>query len=377
MKEIVFINQDSGYLMIDLINAHVEAGYSCSLITGRIVERSTPLHPKVRVNKIIKYRRSNIPIRILTWLLAMLQIFFILWLRYPGCYLFIVSNPPFAPLIPLACKRPYSLLIYDLYIELPEKFPLLNSKSLIVKIWKNAHIKAFSEAEKLFTLTEGMSVNIEKYSRGKKCEVVPLWTDNEFLKPIPSTKNPFINEHHLQGKFVVLYSGNIGQSSGVEYLVEVASMTKSDHIIFVIIGAGSRKQDLKRRIEKLGLRNCLLLPWQDVDVLPHSLASADLAVVTLPPGSSGKAIPSKLFNYMSVGAPVLCLAEPESDLSIIIRNAKNGQCFNPEDKEIIARYILWLSSNPEVLKEMHENSLTASRYYTKVNARRFIQSDTL
>ena len=368
----MIINQDSGYLMIDIANAFVEAGYEVSLIAGRVVERSTPLNISITVDKIIRYRRSNYFLRLVTWIIAAVQIVFFVWLKYRGRKLLIVTNPPIAPLIPLVCRNPYSLLIYDLYVEKPEELPLLNARSIIVKVWKAVHIKVFSKADFLFTLTEGMRLNIEKFSKGKKCEVIPLWTDNDFLKPIPPQENWFINKHHLQGKFIVLYSGNIGISSGVEYLVEVASVIKSERIVFVIIGDGTRKQSIIRRIEKLRLENCLVMPLQSVDVFPYSLASADMAVVTLPPGSSGKAIPSKLFNYMSVGVPILCLANSASELGIIIENAKNGRCFDPECKELIADYILWASSNPEAIIEMRGNSLRISKDYTKTNANQFI-----
>ena len=44
-KAITIINQDSGYLMIDIANAYAEAGYEVSLIAGRLVERNTPFEP--------------------------------------------------------------------------------------------------------------------------------------------------------------------------------------------------------------------------------------------------------------------------------------------------------------------------------------------
>lgn len=359
--------------MIDIANAFVKSGYQVSLITGRLVQRNTPLHNSVKLDKIIKYKRSNIILRLITWHVAIFQILFKIWFKYSKQHLFIVSNPPIAPLIPLICNNSYSLLIYDVYIEKPEEFPMLNSKSVIVKIWKKAHSKVLCEAEKIFTLTNGMKANIEKYSKGKICELVPLWTDNTFLKPIPASSNPFITENNLQNKFVVLYSGNIGVSSGVEHIVEVASIIKSDRIKFVIIGDGFRKDIIVKKIRDLGLENCLVLPWQETSVLPYSLASASLAVVTLSGKSSDNAIPSKLFNYMSVGAPVLCLAHPESDLGKLVRDEKIGKCFNPEMKKEIANYIIELFNNPEEVRKLGENSLYSSKNYTKENANRFLE----
>ena len=77
MKKIVFINQDSGYLMIDIVNAHVAKGYECVLITGRLVERNSKLSESVKVKRIIAYNRSSTFRRLFTWSFGFLQIFII------------------------------------------------------------------------------------------------------------------------------------------------------------------------------------------------------------------------------------------------------------------------------------------------------------
>ena len=161
------------------------------------------------------------------------------------------------------------------------------------------------------SLTEGMQQTILKYSGKKSAEIVPIWTDNEFLKPVPIEENPFIKEHHLENKFLILYSGNIGTSSGVEMLVNIAAEIISEKIQFVIIGEGIRKKSIEEKVRALGLTNCILLPWQETDILPFSLASANLSVVSLSAGTSKNAIPSKLYNYMSVGSPILGLADSD------------------------------------------------------------------
>ena len=48
-KSIVFINQSSGYLMIDIINSHAPYFDELILLTGFYNPRSTPLNPKVKI----------------------------------------------------------------------------------------------------------------------------------------------------------------------------------------------------------------------------------------------------------------------------------------------------------------------------------------
>lgn len=367
MKKIVFINQDSGYLMIDIVNAHVAKGYECVLITGRLVERNNLLDNRVKIEWIKKYNRNSITARVFSWVTAFIQIWVKVIFRYRKAKLFIVSNPPFIPLLILACKNNYSLMIFDVYIEKPAEIKYIRHLKLLVNIWQKAHRKVLAKAERIFTLTRGMANVLEKYSEGKKVEIVPVWTDNTYFSPIEKHDNEFLKLHSLIDKFIVLYSGNIGASSGVESIIEVARITKNKDIVFLIIGEGIRKGMLIKKSEEYALNNCVFLPWQDTKVLPFSMASADLALVTLANSASKRSIPSKFYNYLSVGAPVLAIANKESDLSNLIKYLEVGQSFDRKSINDISKYIEELYVNREKRQKYSNNALLASKKFTVEN----------
>ncbi len=312
--------------------------------------------------------------RLFSWLWGWIQILFLIWFPYRGRELFIVSNPPLAPLIPLFSRNSYTLLFYDVYIEKPGELSFSRWMKPLTKLWVRAHSRVLRGANHIFTLTNGMRKSLEKYSGGKSVKVVPVWSDNSFLKPVLPDLNPFRKEHQLEGKFVVLYSGNLGASSGVETLIEVANSTDDPRIIFVIVGDGLRKETLEKRAGKLELKNILFLPWQETAVLPYSLASADLAVVSLAGSASKRSIPSKLYNYMSVGAPLLCIANAESDLAATVSEFGVGSCFEPALVSEMAEYVRELASDSHRCKELSRNSLAASESFTPVNAQKFLSN---
>lgn len=372
MKKIVLINQDSGYLMIDIANTFSNAGYKVSLITGRLVVRTTALNVNIKIERIAAYKRSSVIMRLLTWITGYFQILLLIWFKYRGASLFIVSNPPFAPLIPLFCKNPFSLLVYDVYIEKPKEYLPLGKYSPLFVIWEKLHRRVFQKSQNIFTLTNGMKKALEKYSGNKKVDVVSVWTDNVFLKPLSPEINPFIKRHNLDGKFIVMYSGNIGASSGVENILDVAARIQDEKIIFVIIGEGLRKEAVLKKMKWLCLKNCLVLPWQKVETLPFSLASANLAVVSLANKSAHNAIPSKLFNYMSVGAPILCIANKTSDVYKLVHYEKIGVCYEPEQIDEMAEFITNLKEDKEKQFEYHKNAIEASKKFTSNNAKKFL-----
>jgi len=368
---IVFINQSSGYLMIDIVNAFEDIFDERVLMAGLLNKRNKPLHDDVKVAKLVPYKRNSTINRFFTWPWSFLQALLLIKLKYRNAQLFLVSNPPFTTLLPLFCKNPFYLLIYDVYPEALVEYNYFSEHSIIVKAWKSAHKKIFPRAERIFTLTDGMKAILQEYAGNKEVEIIPIWTDNEFLKPIEKAENPFIRKYNLKDKFVVLYSGNIGVSQNIETIVELASKMQRNDLIFVIIGQGNRWDFIQKLIASLNLKNCLLLPWQETNEFPHAIAAADLAIVSLGKEVSQLAIPSKFYNFLSVGSPMLCLTSNNSDLGKLVSKYGVGNCYEPEMKQEMTEYIEFLMDNPSFRDELSKKSLAASKDFTSENVSRF------
>lgn len=360
--------------MVDIINQFTEDGYRCDLITGLLVERNRPLSKEVKVHKIIRYDNTTTFRRVFTWVWGTVQIFFLVLFSFRKAHLFIVSNPPMAVLIPRIVPNSFSLLIFDVYPDAITDLGILKKKSFIIKIWKKANQRVYSRAENVFTITEGMKESLMSYVRNKNIKVVPLWADNEFLSRISREENIFIKSHSLEGKFVVLYSGNIGISNDVEVLAEVAKLINNENVIFMIIGGGARKKHLEEKVENESLKNIIILPWQDVEYLPYTLSAANIGVVTLGKGASKLAVPSKIFSLLSVGVPIMGIAAQDSDLNNFIEAINTGKCFLPEDIEGMAQYIMRLADNPKQCEDLSNNALHASCLFTRKNAISFVQN---
>lgn len=369
---IVFINQNAGYLMIDIINAHQQYNKRC-IITGKLISRNTNLDNAVKIENIIAYNRTSPLRRMITWFLGFAQIIWLIKTRYRKSELFIVTNPPFAGLVPLFCNNKFSMLVYDIYPDVLVAYNFFADSSFITKTWRKANRTIFKKANRIFTISNGMKNVLSQYIDKEKIEVVSLWADNRFLKPLEKTDNIFISNNNLQGKFLIIYSGNLGHAHNIEVMVEIASAIKDKYIHFVIIGEGDKKESINTMIQKNKLNNCTLLPWQDVAVLPFSLSSADLAVVTLGKDASGLSIPSKIFSLMSVGAPLICIADLGSELVSMVNQYQIGKCFDPTEVEKMITFIQYVKSNKEYHFELIQNTLKASKNFGPENALKFVE----
>ena len=368
---IVFINQNAGYLMIDIIHAHTQYKQK-AIITGKLIERNLALNNSVKFEKIIAYNRSSFAKRLFTWSWGFVQILWLVKTKYRKADLFIVSNPPFASLVPFFCSNKFSLLVYDVYPDTLVAYKYIGVNSFVTRWWKKANRSLFAKAQKIFTISEGMKKVLAQYIAANKIDIVPIWTDNAFLKPVAKAENIFIKKYNLQDKFLVMYSGNLGHSHNIEVLVEIAHAIDDKNIYFVIIGEGDKKQLIIEKINKYQLANCILLPWQETAMLPFSLSAADLAVVTLGKEASALSVPSKTFNLMSVGVPLLCIATAESELASLVEEYRVGKCFNPNDMEDMVAFIKEVKSNTIYRSNLQQNALEASKHFGPENALKFV-----
>lgn len=371
--KVVLINQSSGYLMIDTVNAFAGKFHETVLICGSLSIRNRPLDNNVKVDRIIRYNRDSAFRRVLTWGVGTMQIFWKLLKKYRGYHLVYVTNPPMSYLCSKVLKNPFSIIVYDVYPDVLRNVDIREG-SLIFRWWVRQNRRLFARAENVFSLSESMAVALDAYMPKKNVKVVPLWSSSEKLAPIPKDKNDFARFHGLQDKFVVMYSGNMGYTHNVDVLVEVASQMRDNaKVHFMLVGSGQKKAILEEWVKKENLTNCTILDWQPIEILPQSLATADLAVVTLNEESAKTSVPSKTFDMMAVGAPLMCISPIESEMHRLIEKYENGRCFGPDETEEMKSFIEELVSDAEYKKRLSDNSLKASKDFTVANAKMYVE----
>jgi Glycosyl transferases group 1 len=371
-KKVIFLHHVAGYMMIDIANAFSEKYDECYLLAGELRKRRKDLSSNIKMVRIIKYNPKNNFSRLITWSIGFLQAFFYIVFRSSNVDLFITTNPPFGVFIPLICRNKYSLLIYDIYPDVLSKYGIVSEDSFIIKYWEKLNRRIFNRAENVFTIGEGMKKLVSKYIEPDRVKLVSCWTDSEFLKPITKEENTFIREQGVEGKFIVMYSGNLGYTHAVEVLVDLAEKTKRDDIFFFIIGEGDKWKILSDRIRKPGLNNIRLLPWQDIKMLPYSLSAADLAVVTLGSEASLISVPSKFYDMMAVSSPVMCISEKESEMAAIIDRYNMGATFSECEINDMLGFINKLADDKDYHQKLRQNSLAASKDFTSENAKMFV-----
>ena len=373
-RNIVFINQATGYLTIDVINIFAREFEQVALITGSIRIQNTELVPKVRISKIIKYNRGTNFKKAFSWLIATLQIFWLLKTKYRKFEVLFYTVPPTAYLLSRFITSDYSVVIFDLYPD-ALKANGFDEKGLLYRWWAKKNKQIFSKADKIFTLSESMKNQVLVYSPEADVRIISNWSAFSGYTPVKKKDNPITIREGLVDKFIIQYSGNIGVTHNVETLIEIADRLKyHEKIVFQIIGRGERINVIKDLIEIKGLNNCHLLPFRNDDELYHSLCAADLSVIILDDKTNDISVPSKIYNIMAAGIPIMAIAPGNSGLTEIISFHKVGKSFEKNKIDEMSDYIIELKTDKSLYQSLSDNSILSSANFTDKNALKYFQN---
>jgi glycosyltransferase involved in cell wall biosynthesis len=150
----------------------------------------------------------------------------------------------------------------------------------------------------------------------------------------------------LEGKFLVIYAGNHGIAQALPSVLEAASLLAQDpDIVFLFVGEGPVKNDLIRLQRLRGLPNVRFHPQVPVAQIAAYLRASDVSLVSLDPHPIFHVhIPSKLFDSMACGVPVLLAADGEA--KSLLEVAKAGICVEPGNAAALADAIKKLRDMP-------------------------------
>jgi len=373
-RKLVILNQAANYLTVGFANAFNQKFDSVTLITGGVHVQGEELDPDIEVRYINRWCERPAWKKAVSYIIAMLRMWWLLMTRYRCHEVFFVSVPPMAYLLNLLLPNRFSMVIWDIY---PDTFKITGMREShpIYRLWAWLNRRSFKKAYRLFTISEVMAVALSRYVDQNKLDVQPIWAIFKGDERISREKNLFLKRDDDCNKFIVQYSGNIGITHNVELLIDVAERLKgNDRILFQIIGRGPRELAIRREVEQRGLRNVQMLPFQSDEMFPHSLSAADLGVVVLNERVSQGSIPSKAFNLMSFGIPSLYLAASKSQLARYAEQFGHARCFESDQIAEVADFILKLASDSEMLEQMAARSKGAAGSFTRANADRFVDA---
>jgi colanic acid biosynthesis glycosyl transferase WcaI len=270
-----------------------------------------------------------------------------------------VTNPPLLPyLASVACRARrahFILLVHDVYPEVLSRLGVLKPRSMSESLLNLASRRLYESTSRIIVLGRDMQKIVSrKLSSGQdRISVATNWASTEAISPQVRSKNKLLNKLKLDDKFVVQFWGNMGRPHCIDDLVDAAQLLASDPAIhFLLIGWGTKKSWAIKEKQVRGLENLTILdppPREDSSDVQNA---CDVAINALVSGMTGISVPSRTYNAMAAGKPVLAVCDPESELATMVNEEGIGWVVPPGRPDLIAAILRNARHDQDALEGM-------------------------
>jgi glycosyltransferase involved in cell wall biosynthesis len=256
--------------------------------------------------------------------------------------------------------------VSDLWPESAEKLNIINNKLLLGVSYKLEKL-IYSKANLVTGQTRGIVKNVSSRFHNVDTYWLPNGIDFSQFN-ILACGLVFRDNYEIDKEdFVLMYAGILGHAQGLDVILKSADITRNFRKIkYVIIGDGPEKQKLISLSEELNLSNVKFIGNLPQSQMPTAIASCDAYIVPLKKNDLFLgAIPSKLFEPLAMGKPVLLGVDGEAR-ELFIEKGKGGLFFTPENSEELANNIHKLYANQDSVFSLGENG----KHFVSVNFNR-------
>ena len=273
--------------------------------------------------------------------------------------LLMVSPPLSNGLIAIALKKIKKLRfvfnVQDIYPDAAISTEIIKNPFLIKVLMKLEQI-IYHEAKSVSLISEGFKNNLlAKGVPEEKINVIENWIDTNEIVPM-NKHNDFSIKHELIDKFVILYSGTIGIISGAEIIIDCAkNLSDYEDILFLFVGEGIVKDEIRKKVNQLSLKNIKFLSFQPRKLLSEVQSCSDVSVLTLAKDKGKTSVPSKILGYMAAARPVVASIDESSDTHRLINEAKCGICVEPGNADNLSDIILTLYHDRHLAEQLGRN----------------------
>jgi glycosyltransferase involved in cell wall biosynthesis len=248
----------------------------------------------------------------------------------------IVTNPVFLillmPILRLIKGVNYKILVHDIFPENLTAIGKIKGNTILYKILKAVFDFSYSQAELCIAIGRDMKeVLSKKIKDNSKICIIPNWSDIEDVKPLDKNNTQIINNFKLKNKFVFQFAGNLGYAQGLENIIEAIKLVNNDNLHFLFIGSGALENQIEQYANQEFVTNVTKIGFQKRSEQTNFLNACDVALVTLSDGMYGLGVPSKSYNIMAADKPILIIADPNSEISICVKEFNIGWVVKPNN----------------------------------------------
>lgn len=289
----------------------------------------------------------------------------------PQDTVFAVTNPALLLLNLQKLKKrkrmKYILLVHDVFPENAIASGVIKI-SWLFPLVKIIFDKAYAAADRILVLGDEMKKIVSSKIRCRdKVFVCENWGEKNIK---PRTRN-------VDGKIVLQYAGNIGRVQGLDKFLSVISRLKNERLIFDLWGNGALLPRISSLISKNSISNIRIRGSYNRYTQNDVLNDCDLALITLAKGMKGLGVPSKTYNILAAGKPILYVGDRGSEIYNLVNKYDLGVVYDWDQTDLLSEWLNSLTLDDlDNLREKGKNSrsLYESSYSQDIIMRKIVET---
>ncbi len=340
VSELFYPEETSTAYILTEIAKKLSEKYSIEVICG------TPIYFKgfvseepteININRIksIDVDKNSLPKRLLrAILLSKKMCEFLKKHCNKGDKVFFVTNPVFLTFwLPKWTHKKQidtTLLVHDVFPENATTNNLLKKDSLIYTFLKRKFDNSYSKVSRCIVIGNDMNEIIKE----KTCNKIPVitienWGDSSKIQPLYKKKE----------NITIQFAGNLGRVQGLLDFLELIKNVKNPLLQFEFVGSGAARSKMEDFKSSNDLENVVFLPPYSRDDEEEILNRATISLVCLKDKMFGLGVPSKSYNVMAAGKPILFIGPKNSEIYNMVKDNEIGFSFDWSQREAIISFL--------------------------------------
>ncbi|HWE28695.1 MAG TPA: glycosyltransferase family 4 protein, partial [Polyangia bacterium] len=241
---------------------------------------------------------------------------------------------------------PFVFDVRDLWPRSIVEVGAMRAESPIVKALELLERSLYRRAHHIVVVTHSFVDEIAAHGIPReRISVVTNGVDLDLFRPRPSAAARRALGLPMNG-VLVSYIGTHGLAHGLDTALDAAALLAGEPIHFLFVGEGAEKAALQKRANERGLTNVIFWNQRPRTEIAEILAASDVCLVLLRNLPLFRTVlPSKLFEIMGAGRPILSTVDGEA--RTVLEDAGAGVFVPPEDPQQLAQAIRQLAADPE------------------------------
>lgn len=190
---------------------------------------------------------------------------------------------------------------------------------------------------------------LERYGGAGDIVVIPTWADDRDVAPVAGHDSSIRRTLGLVGAKVALYAGTFGRANDLDTLLAAAAeLERRSDIVFVLCGDGPRRGRVERWIADRHVTNVVVTGPYPRARQSDMYGAGDIVVIPMRPGTGRSSMPSRAYNALAAGRPIVAGVEFESELAMLVDEHRVGRVVAPADAVALAGAVESLLDDPHL-----------------------------